>query len=42
MTQGRLLSTLLLLLCGLAQAESPAQRIITVEEPPASYALQDG
>ncbi len=42
MTQGRLLSTLLLLLCGLAQAESPAQRIITVEEPPASYALPDG
>lgn len=42
MTPGRLLSTLLLLLCGLAQAESPAQRIITVEEPPASYSLPDG
>ena len=42
MTQGRVLSTLLLLCCSLVQAESPAQRIITVEEPPASYAQPDG
>jgi polar amino acid transport system substrate-binding protein len=42
MTPANLLCTLLLLICGLAQAVSPAQRIITVEEPPASFALPDG
>lgn len=42
MKQGRLLSTLLMLICSLAQAASLEPRIITVEEPPASFVLPDG
>lgn len=42
MTQGRLLCTLMLLFWGLAQAADTAPRIITVEEPPASFVLPDG
>ncbi len=40
MMQGSLLCTLLF--CGLVQAASLESRIITVEEPPASFALPDG